>query len=175
MLGQRDHVRARGHCAPACRSPSSLERACDRRARGAACQRHGRELERAAAAQAFRILGEARIDPIGLTLARSDQHEPQHGVGSAEPRGDLGAASSSCRDVPELLEVVELADARQHHVHDDVAQIDEHPLARLLAFHAERRDARVVATLEHGVGERTRTCRSERPLATTIVSVTLVR
>src|SRR6185369_3872915 len=37
---------------------------------------------------------------------------------------------------PELFEIIKLAGARQHHVHDDVAEIDEHPLAYLLPFDA---------------------------------------
>src|SRR5438045_2246188 len=37
---------------------------------------------------------------------------------------------------PYLLEVVELAHRGMHDVHDDVAQVDQHPLAVRFAFHA---------------------------------------
>ena len=45
--------------------------------------------------------------------------------------GSLGRAH-----VPELLEPVELADARQHDVDDEVLQVHEHPLAFALSLDA---------------------------------------
>src|SRR5450631_4376661 len=51
-------------------------------------------------------------------------------------RGPLGG-----RHVPELFEAVELSDARQHDVHDQFIQIDEHPVAILLSFYAVRSKA----------------------------------
>src|SRR5689334_18678146 len=40
---------------------------------------------------------------------------------------------------PQLLEVVVRTHGRLHHVHDDVAGVDEDPLADILAFDAEDR------------------------------------
>src|SRR5262245_25590777 len=56
--------------------------------------------------------------------------------------------------VPELLEPVELADARQHHVHDEVLQVDEHPLALLLALDAVGAVAGLAAALDQAVRDR---------------------
>src|SRR5918997_5548800 len=55
---------------------------------------------------------------------------------------------------PDLLEVVELSHGGMHDVHDDIAEVDEHPLAGLLAFHAVDARARLADTLLHPVGER---------------------
>src|SRR3954468_17781435 len=55
---------------------------------------------------------------------------------------------------PQAFEAVELADAWQHHVHDDVAQIDEHPFGFLLPFHAERHHARLFYEADDFIGER---------------------
>src|SRR5581483_2259338 len=55
---------------------------------------------------------------------------------------------------PQSLQSIKLADARQHHVHDDVAQIDQHPLGFLLAFDAQRQHARALDELDHFIGER---------------------
>jgi hypothetical protein len=54
------------------------------------------------------------------------------GLAGVRALGVFGAR----RHVPELLEVIELAHARQHHVHDEIGEVDEHPLARALAFYA---------------------------------------
>src|SRR5262245_13753718 len=56
--------------------------------------------------------------------------------------------------VPELLEPVELADARQHDVHDKVLQVDEHPLALALALDAVGTVAGLAATLDQPVRDR---------------------
>src|SRR5271155_2835290 len=40
------------------------------------------------------------------------------------------------RHVPQLLEPVKLAHARQHDMHDHVMQVDQHPIAVLLSFDA---------------------------------------
>src|SRR5271155_1867607 len=40
------------------------------------------------------------------------------------------------RHVPQLLESIKLAHARQHDMHDHVMQVDQHPIAVLLSFDA---------------------------------------
>src|SRR5690606_34735370 len=44
-------------------------------------------------------------------------------------------------DRPQAFEPVELARARQHDVHDDVAEVDEHPFALAFTFDPYRRQA----------------------------------
>src|SRR5688572_790736 len=55
---------------------------------------------------------------------------------------------------PDLLEVVEVAHRRMHDVHDDVAQVDEHPLAARLAFDAVDARAELAHPLLDAVGKR---------------------
>src|SRR6185503_12744822 len=55
---------------------------------------------------------------------------------------------------PDFLEVVELAHRRMHDVHHHVAEIDQHPLAALFAFHAVDARALLANALLHAVGER---------------------
>src|SRR4051812_21701976 len=60
-----------------------------------------------------------------------------------------------CRaDVPQALEAIELAYSRQHDVHDDVLQVDQHPLAIALAFHAHRPEAGLLGVLDDAVRDR---------------------
>src|SRR6188508_3227019 len=68
----------------------------------------------------------------------------------------LGHAGFALRraQVPELLEPVELADARQHHVHDEVLQVDEHPFALALALDAIGAVAGLAAALDQAVRDR---------------------
>ena len=51
--------------------------------------------------------------------------------------------------VPQPLQAVELAYAGQHHVHDDVLQIDQHPLPLALALGAERPESIPLGLLDH--------------------------
>src|SRR3984885_5940490 len=55
------------------------------------------------------------------------------------------------RHVPQFLETVELAHARQHDVHDHLAQIDEHPVAVLLTFDAVRTEPRLLGLFDHAL------------------------
>src|SRR6185503_17436499 len=55
--------------------------------------------------------------------------------------------------LPHALEAVELANARQHHVHDDVLQVDEHPFAFARAFDAERPESGFLGFLDDAVGD----------------------
>src|SRR3990170_7556515 len=54
---------------------------------------------------------------------------------------------------PDLFEVVELAHRRMHDVHHHVAQVDQHPFAARLAFHAVDARALLADALLHAVGE----------------------
>src|SRR5262245_35816396 len=54
---------------------------------------------------------------------------------------------------PDLFQVVVAAHARVHHVHDDVAQVDEHPFGVAAALHALRRRAKLLHLLAHAIGE----------------------
>src|ERR687888_2789287 len=94
---------------------------------------------------------------------------------SSAQRGSLAASATTCSlatsgllggllrtgtvyahglAAPDFLQVVEVAHRRVHDVHDDVAQIDQHPLAVRFALDAV--DARAVFAhfLLHVVGER---------------------
>ena len=42
---------------------------------------------------------------------------------------------------PEFFQIVQIADRRSHYVGDDIAKIDQHPVANLLTFAADRFDA----------------------------------
>src|SRR6185436_1768319 len=55
---------------------------------------------------------------------------------------------------PDFLEVVEVAHRGMHDVHDDVAEVDQHPLARLLAFDAVYARAELADALLHAVRQR---------------------
>src|SRR5918992_5647251 len=55
---------------------------------------------------------------------------------------------------PDFLQIVEVAHRRVHDVHDDVAQVDEHPLAARLAFDAINARAELAHPLLHAVGKR---------------------
>src|SRR5690606_3841589 len=50
---------------------------------------------------------------------------------------------------PDLLEVVVGADSRLHDVHDEVAEVDQHPFAGLLAFDREHVAARRLDLVAH--------------------------
>eukprot|EP01092_Planopodium_desertum_P003000 TRINITY_DN15154_c0_g4_i1.p1 TRINITY_DN15154_c0_g4~~TRINITY_DN15154_c0_g4_i1.p1 ORF type:complete len:319 (+),score=77.32 TRINITY_DN15154_c0_g4_i1:1023-1979(+) len=54
---------------------------------------------------------------------------------------------------PQALERVELAHARQHHVHDDVAQVDQHPFGFTLAFNTQGHDVDVLGEAHDFVGD----------------------
>ena len=69
--------------------------------------------------------------------------------GSAELDPDLLAA-------PDLFEVVIAADRRLHHVHDDVAEVHQHPLAGLLALDGDHVAAGFLDLLAHMGGQRAR-------------------
>ena len=56
-------------------------------------------------------------------------------------------------DRPQALKPVELADARQHDVDDDVAEIDKHPFGFALAFDAERLTSSFLGELDDFVGD----------------------
>src|SRR5258708_12606995 len=58
------------------------------------------------------------------------------------------------RYIPQLLESIELAHARQHDVHDHLAQIDEHPVAVLLSLDAVRAESRLLGPFDHALGNR---------------------
>ena len=174
----------------ACRSRAARRRA-RRAARARACARlrrgsrvptgvdavrrasgNGFDLERAAAAQPLRVFVGAVVDPLGLAVAGRDQRQPQHRTRRA--RSALGVFGAR-RHVPELLEVIELAHARQHHVHDEIARDRRAPIrpsARLRRRSAGSPPSCTCSTTAPAIA---RTCRSERPLATIIVSVTVVR
>src|SRR5260221_1083677 len=55
---------------------------------------------------------------------------------------------------PHFLEVVEVAHRRMHDVHDDIAEIDQHPLAVGFALHAVDARAVLAHLVLHVVGER---------------------
>src|ERR1044072_6829605 len=55
---------------------------------------------------------------------------------------------------PDLFQVVVAAHARVHHVHDDVAQVDEHPFGVAAALHALRRRAELLQVPAHAIAER---------------------
>ena len=58
------------------------------------------------------------------------------------------------RDVfPEFFQSVELTHPRQHHVHDDVGEIDEHPLAFAFAFHAHGAEVVLLGELDDAIGD----------------------
>src|SRR5690348_13270098 len=66
--------------------------------------------------------------------------------------GARGDGFDRRRIFPELLESVELANARQHHVHDDVGEIDEHPFTFARAFDAHRAEVVLLGELHHAIG-----------------------
>src|SRR6185503_18115270 len=55
---------------------------------------------------------------------------------------------------PDFLEVVEVAHRGMHDVHHHVAEIDQHPLARLLALDAVHARAELADALLHAVRQR---------------------
>src|SRR6185369_6128975 len=55
---------------------------------------------------------------------------------------------------PELFQVVVAAHGRMHDVHDDVAEVDQHPLAVAPAFDAEDLGAELLELRLHMGGER---------------------
>src|SRR5258708_19591463 len=55
------------------------------------------------------------------------------------------------RYIPQLLESIELAHARQHDMHDHLAQIDEHPVAVLLSLDAVRAESRLLGPFDHAL------------------------
>src|SRR5512134_1375605 len=55
---------------------------------------------------------------------------------------------------PDLFQVVEAANRRVHEVDDDLAEIDQHPLAALLALDAVDLAAALLHLVAHMVGER---------------------
>src|SRR6185369_14274173 len=55
---------------------------------------------------------------------------------------------------PDFLEVIELAHRGMHDVHDHVAEVDQHPLAGLLALDAVHARAELADALLHAVCER---------------------
>src|SRR6185503_17373414 len=55
---------------------------------------------------------------------------------------------------PDFLEVVEVAHRGMHDVHDHVAEVDQHPLAGLLALDAVHARAELADALLHAVCER---------------------
>src|SRR6185295_841384 len=55
---------------------------------------------------------------------------------------------------PDFLEVVEAAHRRMHDVHDDVAEVDQQPLAALLSFDAVHPAAGFLHLVAHPVGHR---------------------
>src|SRR3954468_24158296 len=55
---------------------------------------------------------------------------------------------------PHLFEIVEGAHLRPEHMNDDVAGIDQHPVAVLLAFDADAFQARLVEALNGAVRDR---------------------
>jgi hypothetical protein len=62
-------------------------------------------------------------------------------------------AGEACVAVPEPLEAVELSDPTQHDVHDDVVQIDEHPLAVTQPLDAKRAKPGFLRLLADAVGD----------------------
>src|SRR3954464_11610308 len=55
---------------------------------------------------------------------------------------------------PDFLEIVELAHRGMHDVHDHVAEVDQHPLARFLALDAVHARAELADALLHPVRKR---------------------
>src|SRR4051794_19377891 len=94
-----------------------------------------------------RTAGGNREWRMGIRETRSQQSRTQvwsetHTIGARErarsdcllPTPDSWSPSISVRGNwhvvthrPQAFEPVELADARQHHVHDDIAEVDQHP------------------------------------------------
>src|SRR5258708_1266356 len=85
--------------------------------------------------------------------ARLARHEnPQADRASYRWDRTLGARGAlRRRHIPQLLESVELAHARQHDVHDHLAQIDEHPVAVLLSLDAVRAESRLLGPFDHAL------------------------
>src|SRR5678815_5423364 len=55
---------------------------------------------------------------------------------------------------PDFLEVIELAHRGMHDVHDHVAEIDQHPIAGLLALDAVHARAELADALLHAIRQR---------------------
>src|SRR5689334_4095400 len=55
---------------------------------------------------------------------------------------------------PDFFQVVELAHRGVHDVHDDVAEVDQHPLAAFLSFDTVHPAAGFLHLVAHAVGKR---------------------
>src|SRR5690606_13242637 len=67
------------------------------------------------------------------------------------PSGFVGTARA---EPPQRFEVVELARGLLHHVHDDVAEVEQDPFGLIGAFHAIDRMAGFLRLLHHFIGHR---------------------
>ena len=114
------------------------------------------QFQRQPVRQALLVIAEAAGDPVRRALADGDQarlHRDPFGrtITRQVTRRDIGRLVA---DGPQALERIELAHARQHHVHDHVAQVDQHPFGFALAFDAERHHAALLGELHDFVGHR---------------------
>ena len=66
----------------------------------------------------------------------------------------LARLPAPARTAPHLLEIVEVADFRAEDVDDDVARIDQHPVAMRHAFDVKVLHAGIAELLEHVVRDR---------------------
>jgi hypothetical protein len=66
----------------------------------------------------------------------------------------VAACFRACGNVPELLQIVELADSLKHYVHHDVREVNQNPLAGILTFHAQRALTGPFTVLNDGIRER---------------------
>ena len=109
------------------------------------------EVERVVARQALRVVGVAGVTHARHPVAERDDAQLQR---ITRRRYAALRAARVGAGVPQLFEVVVRAHRGLHDVDDDVAAVDEHPFAGLLAFDADDRGAGLLELVAHVVGER---------------------
>ena len=99
------------------------------------------------------------VDPGRHPVPERDDAQLQGRTGVSRLRRSVTpprAAARGAAGFPQLFEVVVRTNRRLHDVDDDVAAIDQHPFAGLLAFDADDRGTGFLQPVAHVVGERLR-------------------